>query len=271
MTTETGAESTELETTAGALGAPVSSEEDDSAYEERARKLGWVPESEFKGDNKPANFKSAKEWVEGTSPQVLKVFERLEKDFDKRLAAIEKTNKSTVTKLTAIHQAEIANLKEQKTAAVKAGNVQLVEAIDAEIDKRKDDAPLSADSKDDQTAAEDAFAKDNPWYGKNVKMTAFAQGISLSLAQSNPNMAFGDNLKGVLKAVEENFPEYFEKKPSANGHADVDGGSDNGGAPSKSDPFAKLSSAERQKAAADMKAYPKIYPTKQSWVEAYNS
>jgi hypothetical protein len=267
MTDSQGGEAAVVETTAGASEAPVSSERD---YEAEAREQGWRPKEEWTG--KPENWKDAKTFAEwgDTNKRLSKIEERIEREVADRVAKIEKVHIKTVERLTKIHNDEITNLKAQKTEAVKAGNVKLVEAIDAEIDKRKDDAPLSADTKDDQTAAEEAFAKDNPWYGKNKRMTAFAKGISLELQQDNPNMSFGDNLKGVIKAVFEEFPDYFEKKAAANAHAAVDGGSDSpGGAPSKSPLFAKLPPEAKAQCAKDVKQG--VYKNNEEWAAAYFS
>jgi hypothetical protein len=267
MTTEASA----VEGTEGAADQAALSSQDDRDYEAEARKMGWVPEDEFKGDKKPARFKTAQEFVEDgetLTPHVKRIIANIEKDFAERLTRIEKSHKSTVGKLEEIHKAEVASLKQQKTAAVKAGNVELVAEIDDELDKRRDGAPLQAEEVEDQTALEDAFAKENDWYGKNIKMTAFAQGISLDLAKKSPDMKLSTNLKKVVEAVEEQFPEYFEKKPAANGHAAVDGGSDAPGP--RGDPLSKLPPEARAQAKADMKAYPKIYPDAQSWLKAYN-
>lgn len=267
MTTQASA----TEGTVEAADKAAVSSQDERDWEAEARKMGWRPEEEFKeGERKPARIKTAQEYVEAAdemSPHVKRIIANIEKDFSDRLARIEKSHKSTVGKLEEIHKAEIASLRQQKTAAVKAGNVDLVDAIDAEIDKRRDGAPLQADEKEDQTALEDAFAKEHAWYGANIKMTAFAQGISMDLAKKNPDMKLSTNLKKVVEAVQEQFPEYFEKKPAANGHAAVDGGSDAPAAPKSGPLTAKLPPEAKAQAAKDVKAG--IYKNTEEWAQAY--
>lgn len=269
MTIEDGAQGAEVE---GAHEAPVSSQAD----EELARKLGWIPEDEFKGDRKPERFKSAREFIEDTPQSVLKLLERVEKQSEaklaERLSKIEKVNEATIARLSKLHEQDIANLKAGRREAVKEGNVDLVEKYDEAIEKQQKEAPLTDDPKAERDKAEQAFADANLWYGPNRKMTAFARGLSGDLYNANPKLSFADNIKAVLVAVHEEFPEYFDKKqPAANGHAAVDGGSENGGSPSRNDPFAKLSQAERKKAESDMKLYPTVYPTKASWMDSFNS
>ena len=270
MSTEVSA----AEGTEEAAGKAALLSQDERDWESEARKLGWVPEEEFKGERKPAKFKSAQEFVEdgeAMSPHVKRIIANIEKEFNDRLARIEKSHKSTVGKLEEIHKAEIQSLKAQKTAAVKDGNVDLVEAIDAELDKRRDGAPLQADDAEDQTALEEAFAKEHTWYGKNIKMTAFAQGISMDLAKRNPDMKLSTNLKKVVEAVEEQFPEYFEKnKPAANGHAAVDGGGEGVGTSSKAGSlFQKLPPEAKAQAAKDVKAG--YYKNNEEWAKVYFS
>lgn len=224
----TGTEAAESGTVTeeGAHEAPVSSQ-DDRDWEAEAREMGWVPEEEFKGERKPAKFKTAQEFVEDIPPYVRKLLEKAEAKAEERFKRLEKVHEKTVKKITAIHEKEMAGLKAQRKEAIKAGDVELVEQLDEELEKRRDDAPLTDDPKEQKAAAEKAFGEANPWYGKNRKMTAFARGISQDLAADNPEMTFDENVSQVLKAVREEFPEYFDIKPAANGHAAVDTGSEN--------------------------------------------
>ncbi len=105
-------------------------------------------------------------------------------------------------------------------------------------------------------------------------MTAFARGLSNDLAvaanEAGRPLSYEENITEVLKAVREEFPEYFDKKTTANGHAAVDGGSDTPAA-SRTDPLAKLPAEARAQAKDDLKKFPKIYPNAEAWVKAYNS
>lgn len=266
MTDENGGAAAEVVTTTGAEGAPVSSQERD--FESEAREQGWRPKDEWSG--KPENWKDAKAYVEygDTNRRLSKIEERIEKEVAERVSKLEKVHSKTVEKLTKIHNDEIANLKAQKTDAVKAGNVKLVEAIDEELDKRRDDAPLTDDPQSKKAESEKAFAEANPWYGSNRKMTAFARGLSNDLNVDNPSMSYEDNIRAVLVAVREEFPEYFEKKPAANGHAAVEGGSENpGAAPRTNTLFAKLPPEAKAQCAKDVKAG--VYKSNEEWAAAY--
>jgi hypothetical protein len=251
----------------GAHEAPVSSQDRD--YETEARDQGWRPKEEWTG--KPDNWKDAKTWVEfgDTNKRLSTIEQRIEKEVSDRVGKMEKMFSAQAARLQATHDREMASLKAERKAAIKDGDVALVERYDAEIDKRENQAPLTDDPKAERDKAEKAFADANPWYGPNRKMTAFAKGYSQDLASGNPDMSMADNIKAVLTAVHEEFPEYFDKKPAANGHAAVDGGSDSPGgpAPKKDSLFAKLPPEAKAQCAKDVKAG--IYPNNEEWAKAF--
>jgi hypothetical protein len=270
MTTTEGGEAAELETTNGAHEAPVSSQDKSSErdYEAEAREQGWRPKEEWTG--KPDNWKDAKTYVEwgDTNKRLSSIESRIEKEVSERVGKMEKMFSTQAARLQETHKREIASLKAERKEAIKDGNVELVERYDAEIEKREEQAPLTDDPKSKQAEAEKGFATANPWYGQNRKMTAFAKGYSQDLASADPNLSFEDNIKEVLKAVREEFPEYFDKKPAANGHAAVDGGSESPGAAPKNTPlFNKLPPEAKAQCAKDVKAG--LYPNNEKWAEVY--
>lgn len=271
----TTAESAIEGTEEGAHVAPVSSQDD----EDKARKLGWVSEAEWKGDKKPERFKTAAEYIADTPHQVLKLLERIEKaseaKIEERVSRIEKVNNATIARLTKLHEQDIAALKAQRREAVKDGNVELVEKFDTAIEKQQKEAPLTDDTKAERDKAEKAFADAHPWYGTNRKMTAFARGLSQDLSATadaaGKSLSFEDNIKAVLIAVNEEFPEYFDKKePAANGHAAVDGGGEGAAPNGKAGPlFQKLPPEAKAQASKDVKAG--VYKNTEEWASAYFS
>lgn len=266
MTTEAGA----VESTENAAPEAAVSSQKGRDYEAEAAETGWRPKEEWTG--RPENWKDAETWVKRAETD--NRLSRIEKEIADRVARIEKVNAKTIERLAAIHKDELAQVRAEKKQAIADGNVALVEQLDDKIDKLRDEAPLTDDPKAKKAAAEKAFGEAHPWYGTNRKMTAFARGLSNDLAnaaaEAGKPMSYEENITEVLKAVREEFPEYFEKKATANGHAAVDGGSDTPAASGK-DPLAKLPKEAREQARDDMKKFPKIYPTAQAWVDAYNS
>lgn len=261
MTTDAGGEAAVVEDTA---------KDGERDFDAEAREQGWRPKEEWTG--KPENWKDAKTYVEygDTAGRLSKIEQRIEKEVSERVGRIEKVNATTIEKLKQIHNDEIASLKTQKTAAVKAGNVELVDKIDAEIDKRKDATPTTEEAKD--VNAE--FAKKHEWYGTDKELTALAVGISqdvLGAAETAGKVITMEEMfDEVAKQIEKTaaFKER-NKKPSANGHADVDGGSNEPGAPKTTPMFSKLPPEAKAQCAKDVKAG--LYKTNEDWAKVYFS
>ncbi len=250
-------------------------------FEAEARDMGWTPEAEWKGDKKPVKFLSAEEYVERGETLIPILNKRLkEKDaeFAERLKKIESLNSKTVERLQKQFEKDLAEAQAAKKAAVKAGNVEEVERLDAEIDELKADAPKAdkkltgaALEKHNQKVQED-WTGAHDWWGVDEDMTAWAIGKSQAFAAKDPDISIEDNLSKLDEALKKKYPEKFggevATKPSANGHALVDSGGDFPGGKG-SDPLKGLPSEARAQAKADMQKYPKIYPDATTWRETY--
>jgi hypothetical protein len=285
MTEEQGGEAAATETTDAAPEAAVLSEdtqeevqtEDTRDYEADAAGMGWRPQEEWTG--KPEHWKDAKTYVEH-GDHISRIADarvaKVEKDFTDRFAKLEKVNAKTVQQLQAQHAKEVAELKAAKREAVKAGDVDEVDRLDQQIeDMRDDDAPKEMTQEEQNKhnqSVQTKWTRSHDWWGVDKKMTRFAIGTSQDLAADNPDMSIEDNLEMVLDELKKEFPEKFggKKKPSANGHALVDGGGAFPGAQkNKDDAFSKLPAEAKAQAQKDVAA--KLYPDVNAWAEVYNS
>lgn len=287
MIEETTAEVAAPVVVEGAQEAPVSSEPVARDFEKEARSQGWVPEAEFKGEKRPAVFVDAETFVkrgEEVTPFIKKANKHLQelvdkqqKDFDARLAKIDRVNKATAERLEASHRAEVAQLKAQQRAAAEIGDVESFDRIERKLDTMappKEPEAEPAVNTDQQL--EDAFAARNDWYGKDDDKTAIAQHYSQKLALASrkkheetgdPILPMKENLEKVEVYMRERFPEKSDK-PAANGHAAVDGGGAFNGV-SQSNPLSRLPNEARAQAKVDMAKYPKVYPSAEAWIKAY--
>lgn len=247
-------------------------------YEAEARDMGWTPEGEWKGDKKPLKFLSAEEFVERGETLVPILNKRLkEKDayWEERFKKSEALNAKTVERLQKQFDKDLAEAKEAKKAAVKAGNVEEVERLDGVIDDLKDDAPAkkltgAALDKHNQKVQETWTEGQKDWWGVDEDMTAWAIGKSQSYAAKDPDISIEDNLTKLNEALKKKYPEKFggEVKTNANGHALVDSGGDFPGGKG-SDPLRGLNAIERAKAKEDMTKFPKMYPDAAAWRATY--
>lgn len=248
---------------------------DERDYETDAREMGWRPKDDWKGD--PANWKDAKTYVEH-GDHINRIVEarvaKVRKESDERFSRLEKTTKTAIDNIKAQAAKEIEGLKAEKKAAVKAGNVEEVERIDAAIEELKEAGPErplagAALEKHNEKVQGDWIAA-NPWYDTDEEMSAYAIGVSQRIAAKTPNISIEDNLAQVDAAMRKKYPDKFggKKEPGANGHAPVDGGSVfSGGRPKGKataadlPPEARRIGAELVRAGAfkDIEAYAKAY------------
>jgi hypothetical protein len=268
MTDSQGGEAAVVETTAGA-DAPAERD-----FEAEARKAGWKPQEEFSGDK--GRWKDARAWVEYGELRD-NIRKEMSAEYEGRFAKLEKMSKRAQDAIKNGYESQIADLKAQKTAAVKAGNVAAVEQLDKAIDATKEAASSEGESPIEEADINAAFMKRNPWYGDDDDLTAQAIILSNAVSQAytlKHKKPMPDDL--MLEAVEKKIkttPEYREKFPdkAANAHAAVDGGSDSpgGAGPAKSPLFSKLPLEAKKMFDADVKAGTYKASEREEWAQAY--
>lgn len=223
---------TEQEVTAPPSEAVFSSQEPASRdFEAEAREMGWVPETEFRGPKE--RWKSAEQFVvdgETVLPivrsQLQREREKLDaerKEFQERIARIERVNESVAKRQREQYESEINRLRAAQREAVQNSDVEAYDRASVGIEQ------LSKQTQEPEPQAPDTavseFSKRNDWYGTDVDLTAYAEGYSQSLVRDNPSLPLEENLRRVEARVKEVFPAKFAPKtPAAHGHAAVDGG-----------------------------------------------
>lgn len=237
-------------------------------YEGEARKSGWAPKDEWKGD--PDDWKTARQFVEYGEEKA---------EYDTRIERLEKSNRKAEAALKRQRDERLASLKAQKQAAVKAGNVEQVDAIDERIDAIKaeaeDDAEKSADEDSFEVVAD--WQLENKWYGTDKAMSDYAATISEGYANKHPGSSMKANLAYTEKKVREKFPDYdwtgkaslrkADDDTRANGHARVDGGGAFGGSGKRGKSASDLPS--EAKAAADRYIKQGLYKDREAYAKDY--
>lgn len=251
-------------------------------YEAEARAQGWVPEAEFKGEKKPAQFLDAETFVkrgEEITPFIRKENQRLKEEaakrdaeFAKRIERLEKTNRITFEAQQKAHEAEIARVKREMRAAVSSGDEAEFDRLEKVRDGLEKSAP-KPDEPDEKLTPEaelsrkqEAWRAANPWFDDDFEMQEFAIKYSDFHGRKHPNMSFEDNMKVVEAEVRKKFPDKF-KSSAANGHAAVDGGGSFSAAPVKKGLAAKLPAEARAQAAKDVAN--KLYKDEEAWAKVY--
>lgn len=193
-----------------------------SPAENEARKFGWVPADEFKGE--PEAWRDADEFLR----RGREINGFLRKDLDKlnsRNATLEaelNEMKSTLTEFSKFHQETekrayeraLKDLKEAKKEAIADGDGERVLAIEDEIEALKEVKPTEKKvAPQEQPQVDQVFidwVEQNQWYSKDEDLTVFANGFAEHLRKQNPKLIGKKFLDEVEKKVKDAFPHRFE-------------------------------------------------------------
>lgn len=184
--------------------------------ESKARRMGWVPKDEFRGD--PAKWRPADAFVERGENEMPILKERLRHQ-DKQLADLQATVKQfadyhSKTEQRAYERA-VKELKSRQIEAVSTGDTQAFMQIDqaiADLQKEAAAAPKIAvpDANPEEHPVFKTWVARNQWYATDTKMHAYADSIGAFLNQTQPNLVGDDFFSEVTKEVKAKFPDRFE-------------------------------------------------------------
>jgi hypothetical protein len=226
----------------------------DPALERRAREMGWVPESEWKGDAPRGGFRSAEEFIARGEEVLPVVRSQLEKERKKaaelaeRLSRVEQEGSEKFSRLERMTRVAMDKQREQIMASFEARKEEAIERADTaayrQLNKEQNDAladldeklkePERKETKTDQLPAPiketiDGWVADNRWYDSDEEMKSWAIGYHTKLLKEKPGMTLSENLAEVSKRARKVFPEAFgvveEEEEPAPRRSAVEGGS----------------------------------------------
>lgn len=210
----------------------------ESAVEAEARKQGWVPREEYRGD--PSDWTDAEEYVRMGDPRYLrkalkdtrKGLSKLERklqekdaEFAERLDRFERMSKAQRTKL----YADIEAARRQAVAEGDTDRYDELNRTEAALYEQEQAAIKPPAKRPDAAPAEvhpdvDRWVQENPWFTKDKVLNRSASAIHEQLMEDEPGLTVAENLARTRAEVMRRFPEKFGKKPAARGVADVEGG-----------------------------------------------
>jgi len=203
----------------------------DPEVESRAREMGWSPKEEWRGA--PEKWVDAETFVkkgETLLPIVKAANRKLEAKVEELTGILKDMTASQAKRERAAVEKAIAEREAKRDEAIEAGDVKAVKAIEKEIkelEEEKPEAPKKAAAAADPAIT--AWVEQNPWFGKDAKMRAFATELHGELLRDEPDLSITENLKRVRKEVEKRFPEKFENPKRTAPNAVEGGGSGGGG------------------------------------------
>ncbi len=218
-----------------------------SPIEIKAMEMGWRPKEEFNGDE--ADFVDAKEFV-GRQP----LYEGLAST-KKQVKALQTALEALKGHYTKVHetsyQKALNDLKAQKKAALKEGEVDTFYEIEEKIEEME--AEKNAFMKDQEKIQVQepgihpelqAWINHNPWYTSQPHMRTFADvvGSRIQLEVQAGRMTPSQALKEIEKEVRAEFPNKF-RNPNKDKASTVEGSTNK--TSSKSSDF-EMTEQERQ-------------------------
>lgn len=184
-----------------------------AAVEAEAAKMGWTPKDQFKGD--PAKWRPADEFVE-RGKNMLPIVQATVKRQERELAELRNTVQDFASHMSKTEQRAydraLAELKQQRAAAVAAGDGETFDKVDDAITDLRKEAEAKA------AKAAPAKADDDPvyteWEGRNTwlkdpKMSAFGTAAANYLRSTGETAEGAEFLELVTKEVKAKFPDKF--------------------------------------------------------------
>jgi hypothetical protein len=178
-------------------------------YEEIARGEGWRSKDELGEAFDPARYVGAEEFVKRKP-----LFDTI-KELKKELKDQKKTVDSVVTYSKqatdlAVKRA-IKDLQEQKTEAIKLGDVTQVENIDKTIKEHEKIIETNTSSVAPEIIE---FTKNNEWIDKDDELQEFAVAWHMAYRKKNPDSSLNYSLEKMKDATKRAFPDnkYFKSE-----------------------------------------------------------
>jgi len=174
--------------------------------EATAREKGWKPEEEYEGPK--GGFVNADEFLKREP-----LFDRI-RDLSKNNKKLERAVEAMTSQFSTQVKAQVAlrikELQNAKKEAIKEGDIEAVEQLDAEIDQQKEftAAPSTVPSEVNE------WIDENEWFVKEPEMNAWAVAHNKAYVGKNPGVSTAESLKITTEAVKKAFPEYERWKKS---------------------------------------------------------
>lgn len=191
-------------------------------YEERASRMGWVPQEKFRGD--PERWVDAKTFVEKGENELPILRERLRDSLRKQDESVRKLDElqETVKEFRGyMTQAEERaykrakrDLEEQRNAAKDAGDFDRYDKVTQELTELDTSAKpvekreIKPDPMKDPVFT--GWVGDNKWFQDDPERAAYANGYGAYLNQTKPHLHGRAFLDEITKAVKKEFPDKFE-------------------------------------------------------------
>jgi hypothetical protein len=190
--------------------------------EQKALEQGWKPKDKWEGN--PEDHRSAREYLDrGELLGKIKSQNTQLSEIRDALRGMSEHNRKVYA---AGYENALRELKQQKLAALRDGEPEQVLAIDDKIDETKDairairSQPPAVQGPSPVTKS---WLEDNSWYGNDMVLTHYANGVATEVGRSGPNVTEQMVYDAIDKAVRKEFPEKFGARKQTVGAPSPDG------------------------------------------------
>lgn len=204
--------------------------------EAQARRMGWRPVEEFKGDK--TRWVDANEFVRRGTEELPIMRERLRKsdrqieDMSKQLREASETlvdlTERTRRAEEAAYKRARRELEEEREQAVQSGDMDRFRRVDKDLADLAPPAPApqrqpatTTQPAPSNTAHPDAvaWAQRNPWFYADPTLQAAAQQMHVALMSAEPDLSVAENLERVTAGMAQMYPGRVQA-PRASGDGD---------------------------------------------------
>lgn len=214
--------------------------EDISEVESKARKMGWVPQEDFKGD--PERWVDADKFLERGENVLPILRERLDKAYDKitsmetevrevKKAAANiaeynsKVEKVAYERATKEYEAQLKSIKSEMKKAVKDGDEDTYTELESKLDSleppEKPEEPTKEPEIPDWL---EGWVDDNQWFKTDPELQMIARAYDEN-AKWEPDLKGKARADAVAKKIKELYPQKFTN-PKRETPSVVDAGGD---------------------------------------------
>ncbi|MFH1420489.1 MAG: hypothetical protein ABIG30_00815 [Candidatus Aenigmatarchaeota archaeon] len=198
---------------------PAQKSEAETAIEEVAKELGWIPQERFNDDGGRREYVDAKTYIKNmhqvaeTSKAERKQLIRDMKEIKKKLNDFDKSQQNV---RKADYTKQIETLKEERRNLIKEGDVEGTEAIDEKIREVEknittvETPPAVTDPQEIIVEWQDT----NKWYNNDMAMTRFADMVA-ERYKTNGGRDTEEMLEVVNAEIEKYFPDRGNGKKEA--------------------------------------------------------
>lgn len=214
------------------------------AAQTEARKFGWTPKEEFKGDE--TQWKTAEEFLQRgkeINGFLRKDLERiqgknltLEQELREVRKAVEEFKGFHAETAERAYKKALKDLQDKKKEAIVLGDGEAVIEVENQIDELKESRVKQEVTSTEATKEVPdaiyqeqfiAWQSENPWFNEDKALRAAASGFADEVKYENPNLKGKAFLEAVSEKVKGAFPDRFDESPREK-HPSVEGNSGGG-------------------------------------------